>query len=61
MPGNRLRTATDWLLDAVLGRQATQLGLVRSTSVPLDTSSPEVPHHPHMAFPPERAAERDRH
>jgi NADH dehydrogenase len=61
MPGNRLRTATDWLLDAVLGRQATQLGLVRSTSVPLDTSSPEVPHHPQMAFPPERAAERDRH
>jgi NADH dehydrogenase len=56
MPGNRLRTATDWLLDAVLPRQSTQLGLVRSTSVPLDTSSPEVPHHPRMSFPPERAA-----
>jgi NADH dehydrogenase len=55
MPGNRLRTAADWLLDAVLPRQATQLGLVRSTSVPIDTSSPEVPHHPQMAFPPERS------
>jgi NADH:ubiquinone reductase (H+-translocating) len=56
MPGNRLRTATDWLLDAVLGRQSTQLGLVRSPSVPLDSSSPEVPHHPRMSFPPERSA-----
>jgi len=55
MPGNRLRTAADWLLDAVLPRQATQLGLVRSTSVPIDTSSPEVPHHPQMSFPPERS------
>ncbi|MDD7965338.1 NAD(P)/FAD-dependent oxidoreductase [Actinomycetospora lemnae] len=56
MPGNRLRTAADWLLDAVLPRQSTQLGLVRSVSVPLDSSSPEVPHHPQMAFPPERAS-----
>ena len=55
MPGNRLRTAADWVLDAVLPRQSTQLGLVRSVSVPLDTSSPEVPHHPQMAFPPERS------
>jgi NADH:ubiquinone reductase (H+-translocating) len=55
MPGNRLRTATDWVLDAVLGRQSTQLGLVRSASVPLDSSSPEVPHHPRMPFPPERS------
>ena len=55
MPGNRLRTAADWLLDAVLPRQATQLGLVRSTSVPIDTSSSEVPHHPQMSFPPERS------
>ncbi|MFE6806469.1 hypothetical protein ACFVEN_33085 [Streptomyces sp. NPDC057681] len=28
-------------LDAVLPRQAVQLGLVRSRSVPLDTASPE--------------------
>ncbi|MCW0215603.1 MAG: NAD(P)/FAD-dependent oxidoreductase [Pseudonocardia sp.] len=37
MPGNRVRTAVDWLLDAVLGRQSVQLGLVRGTAVPLDT------------------------
>ena len=37
MPGNRIRTAVDWLLDAVLGRQSVQLGLVRSAAVPLDT------------------------
>ncbi|HET6857395.1 MAG TPA: NAD(P)/FAD-dependent oxidoreductase [Streptomyces sp.] len=42
MPGNRVRVAADWLLDAVLPRQSVQLGLVRSWSVPLDTSSPEL-------------------
>ncbi|MEU2433138.1 NAD(P)/FAD-dependent oxidoreductase [Streptomyces sp. NPDC007861] len=42
MPGNRVRVAADWLLDAVLPRQAVQLGLVRSWSVPLDTASPEL-------------------
>ncbi|WP_369173736.1 FAD-dependent oxidoreductase [Streptomyces sp. R28] len=42
MPGNRVRVAADWLLDAVLPRQAVQLGLVRAWSVPLDTASPEV-------------------
>ncbi|MFB6438625.1 NAD(P)/FAD-dependent oxidoreductase [Streptomyces sp. NPDC056411] len=42
MPGNRVRVAADWLLDAVLPRQGVQLGLVRSWSVPLDTTSPEV-------------------
>jgi NADH dehydrogenase len=42
MPGNRVRVAADWALDAVLPRQAVQLGLVRSWSVPLDTSSPEL-------------------
>ncbi|MBT2508936.1 NAD(P)/FAD-dependent oxidoreductase [Streptomyces sp. ISL-98] len=53
MPGNRVRVAADWLLDAVLPRQAVQLGLVRSWSVPLDTSSPELakvagaPERPH--------------
>jgi NADH dehydrogenase len=44
MPGNRIRTVTDWILDAALGRQTVQLGLVPSEAVPLDTSSPEVPH-----------------
>ncbi|MFC8343694.1 FAD-dependent oxidoreductase [Streptomyces sp. NPDC057280] len=42
MPGNRVRVTADWLLDAVLPRQAVQLGLVRSWSVPLDTASPEL-------------------
>lgn len=45
MPGNRVRTAVDWVLNAILPRQLVQLGLVRSPEVPLDTSSPEVPHH----------------
>ncbi len=43
LPGNRLRTATDWALDAVLSRQTVQLGLVRSPAVPLDTNAPELP------------------
>ncbi|MGI5193680.1 FAD-dependent oxidoreductase [Streptomyces sp. CA-288835] len=42
MPGNRVRVAADWLLDAVLPRQAVQLGLVRSWSVPLESASPEL-------------------
>ncbi|MET9551865.1 NAD(P)/FAD-dependent oxidoreductase [Streptomyces sp. NPDC006645] len=42
MPGNRVRVAADWMLDAVLPRQAVQLGLVRSYTVPLDTASPEL-------------------
>lgn len=50
MPGNRLRTATDWLIEAVQPRQSAQLGLVRSPAVPLDTASPEVPQH-HLGFP----------
>jgi NADH dehydrogenase len=40
MPGNRIRTALDWLTDAVLGRQTVQLGLVRSGHVPLAVTSP---------------------
>jgi NADH dehydrogenase len=43
MPGNRVRTAADWLLDAVLPRQTVQLGLVRGNSVPLETAAPERP------------------
>jgi NADH dehydrogenase len=46
MPGNRIRTAADWLLDAVLPRQTVQLGLVRASSVPLETAAPERPHGP---------------
>lgn len=43
MPGNRVRTAVDWLLDATLGRQSVQLGLVRSAAVPLDTTPTPPP------------------
>jgi NADH dehydrogenase len=40
MPGNRIRVATDWVLDTLLARQSVQLGLVRGTAVPLETSTP---------------------
>lgn len=43
MPRNRVRVATDWVLDSTTSRQLVQLGLVRSGTVPLDTSSPELP------------------
>jgi NADH dehydrogenase len=43
MPGNRVRVAADWLLDAVLRRQSVQLGLVRGPEVPLDSVRPEAP------------------
>jgi NADH:ubiquinone reductase (H+-translocating) len=45
MPGNRIRTVADWALDAVLPRQTVQLGLVRAVDVPLETATPEHPHH----------------
>ncbi len=44
MPGNRLRTAADWVLDAILPRQSVHLDLVRADAVPLDTATPELPH-----------------
>jgi NADH:ubiquinone reductase (H+-translocating) len=43
MPGNRVRVAADWLLDAVLPRQGVQLGLVAATAVSLDSAEPEQP------------------
>src|SRR5690606_28676371 len=43
LPGNRIRTATEWLLDSLLARQTVRLGLVRSPAVPLDTAQPELP------------------
>ncbi|MFE7776381.1 NAD(P)/FAD-dependent oxidoreductase [Streptomyces sp. NPDC057445] len=46
MPGNRVRVAADWLLEAALPRQAVQLGLVPEWSVPLDSASPELAHFP---------------
>ncbi|MEV6316593.1 NAD(P)/FAD-dependent oxidoreductase [Streptomyces sp. NPDC051776] len=43
MPGNRVRVAADWFLDALQPRQAVQLGLVRSGAVPLENAAPETP------------------
>jgi NADH:ubiquinone reductase (H+-translocating) len=40
MPGNRVRVAADWLLDAVQPRQGVQLGLISSEAVPLDSAAP---------------------
>ncbi|MFJ5260403.1 NAD(P)/FAD-dependent oxidoreductase [Streptomyces sp. NPDC088387] len=51
MPGNRVRVGADWLLDAVLPRQAVQLGLVRSWSVPLESASPELARVPGRPAP----------
>ncbi|UQU64434.1 NAD(P)/FAD-dependent oxidoreductase [Couchioplanes caeruleus] len=42
MPGNRVRVAADWLLDAVLPRQGVQLGLVPAAAVPLDSAFPQA-------------------
>ena len=50
IPANRVRIACDWLLDAVLGRQAVQFGLVRAAAVPLDVDSPS-PRSAHLRLP----------
>ncbi|MEV4637669.1 NAD(P)/FAD-dependent oxidoreductase [Actinoplanes sp. NPDC049548] len=42
MPGNRVRVAADWVLDALLPRQGVQLGLVSATAVPLDSAFPQA-------------------
>jgi NADH dehydrogenase len=46
MPGNRVRVAMDWLLDALLPKHHVQLGLVRSGAVPLDSADPGLPTSP---------------
>ena len=46
MPGNRIRVAVDWLLDALLPKHNVQLGLVRSGAVPLDSADPGLPTSP---------------
>ncbi|MFI1166221.1 NAD(P)/FAD-dependent oxidoreductase, partial [Streptomyces sp. NPDC020801] len=58
LPGNRVRVAADWLLDAVLPRQAVQLGLVRSWSVPLESASPELARVPGGPQPHGETADR---
>jgi NADH dehydrogenase len=40
LPGNRVRIAADWLLNAVLPRQTVEFGLVPSPVVALDTAAP---------------------
>ncbi|HEY7009239.1 MAG TPA: NAD(P)/FAD-dependent oxidoreductase [Jatrophihabitantaceae bacterium] len=40
LPGNRVRTAADWVTEALLARQAVQLGLVHPVDVPLNTEKP---------------------
>jgi NADH dehydrogenase len=37
--GNRIRVASDWVLDALLPRQAVQTGLVMAADVPLDVTA----------------------
>jgi NADH:ubiquinone reductase (H+-translocating) len=39
LPSNRLRVASDWLLDALLPRQPVQFGLVRGDAVPLNAAA----------------------
>jgi NADH dehydrogenase len=46
MPGNRIRTGTEWVLNAALHRDAVQLGLVRGGHVPLDTTAPALVRSP---------------
>ncbi|MEV0130259.1 NAD(P)/FAD-dependent oxidoreductase [Dactylosporangium sp. NPDC050688] len=41
LPGNRRRIMADWVLDAVAGRPAVELGLVPGAGVPLDSAAPE--------------------
>jgi NADH dehydrogenase len=43
LPGNRTRVAADWAVNALMPRQAVQLGLLPPQAVPLDTASPELP------------------
>ncbi|WP_269811041.1 NAD(P)/FAD-dependent oxidoreductase [Kineosporia rhizophila] len=45
MPGNRVRTASEWALNTLLTRESAELGLVRGNAVPLDSDSPEIPRY----------------
>jgi NADH dehydrogenase len=49
IPGNRTRVASDWLLGALLPRQAVQTGLVTAAAVPLASAPPDLPR---VAAPP---------
>jgi NADH dehydrogenase len=43
LPGGRLGVAMDWMVGAVTKRRPVQLGLIRGSAVPLDTTRPETP------------------
>ena len=43
LPANRVRVASNWVLNAVLPRQSVQFGLVRGSAVPLSTADPGAP------------------
>lgn len=55
LPGNRTRTVSDWLLDATLSRQVTQLGLVPSAAVPLECTAKSTPKAPSTDSPSTKA------
>src|ERR1700709_80814 len=42
LPGNRGRTTADWITEAILPRQAVQLGLVHSADAALNTDQPSA-------------------
>ena len=58
IPANRVRIACEWLLDAVLPRQAVQFGLVPAAAVPLGAVNPDPrsQHQPTADAPPEQPA-----
>src|SRR6202012_719433 len=40
LPGNRTRTATDWVLNTIMPPRAVQLGLIDAERVPLECTEP---------------------
>ncbi len=52
LPGNRTRTAADWLLDATLSRQVVQLGLVPSEAVRQNCTATSQHRHRADEHPP---------
>ena len=63
LPRNRLRIASEWLLDAALPRQAVQFGLVPAAAVPLGAvdADPRSEHQPAADAPSKQTAGVQRH
>ncbi len=63
IPANRIRIASEWLLDAVLPRQAVQFGLVPAAAVPLGAAGPDPrsEHQPAADAPSNQPAGAQRH